>query len=300
MTGTGNSERPIDAPARAGRGRADLFSLTNALPLVAWQITFFLSALAFLVMMTFWSVVNFRLEPDFTLANWVKMYSAGYFRDTYVRTLGYAALASAVTSLLAFPCAYGLAFKVVPALRRLMVAMLITPYFTSYLVRIYSWKIVLTENGVINTAFGWIGLGPFAMTNNVFATMVGYLTLCFPLVILLQYFSLVNVDRSLIEAAHNLRCGRLRTVFLVIVPSARIGIILAATFAFILSFGDFMSPSFLGANKPLMLSVLMVDAVKSGSHWPRASVVAITMVLTLLVVAFTALTFAYGRGGRRS
>jgi ABC-type spermidine/putrescine transport system permease subunit I len=61
-----------------------------------------------------------------------------------------------------------------------------------------------------------------------------------------------------------------------------------------------MSPSFLGANKPLMLSILMTDAVKSGSHWPRASVVAVTMVLTLMVVAFTALTFAYGKGGRRS
>jgi spermidine/putrescine transport system permease protein/putrescine transport system permease protein len=159
---------------------------------------------------------------------------------------------------------------------------------------------VLTEKGVLNTILGWVGLGPFPMSSNLFATLVGYLTLILPIVILLQYFSLVNVNRSLIEAAHNLRCGRFRTVFLVIIPEARIGLILAATFAFILSFGDFVSPSFLGGNKPPTLSILMVDAVKSGSQWPRAAVVALTMVMTLLVVAFASLTFAYGGWRRRS
>ncbi|MCP4330115.1 MAG: ABC transporter permease [Alphaproteobacteria bacterium] len=276
------------------------FALAHVLPLLVWQIAFFVAALGFLVVMSFWVVTNFRLTPDFTFANWIKMYSTGYFQDTYVRTFLIASLASAVTSLIAFPCAYGLAFKLPPGLRRLAVFSLITPYFTSYLVRAYSWKIVLTETGVLNTALGWIGLGPFTMTNNLFTTMVGYLTLCLPIVILLQFFSLANVDRSLIEAAHNLRCGRFKTVFLVIIPAAKVGIILAATFTFILSFGDFISPSFLGGNKPPTLSILMVDTVRSGSHWPRASVVALTMVGTLMAVAFTALAFAYGAGKRKT
>lgn len=280
--------------------RVNGFALAHILPLAVWQTLFFVAALAFLVAMSFWSVKNFLLTPDFTFANWAKMYAAGYFRDTYLRTLLFAALASAVATVIAFPCAYGLAFKVSPGLKRLVVFSLITPYFTSYLVRAYSWKIVLTENGVVNTALGWIGLGPFTMTSNLFATMVGYMTLCLPIVILLQYFSLANVDRSLIEAAHNLRCGRIRTVFLIIIPAAKIGIILAATFTFILSFGDFVSPSFLGANKPPTMSILMVDAVRSGSHWPRASVVALTMVGTLMAVAFTALAFAYGTGRRKA
>jgi spermidine/putrescine transport system permease protein len=282
------------------RRRINWFALALALPMPVWQTLFFVAALAFLVAMSFWSVESFRLVPDVSLANWVKMYRADYFRDTYGRTVLYATLAAAVASLIAFPCAYGLAFNVSPPARRLAVFSLITPYFTSYLVRAYSWKIVLTEKGVLNTILGWVGLGPFPMSSNLFATLVGYLTLILPIVILLQYFSLVNVNRSLIEAAHNLRCGRLRTVFLVVSPEARIGLILAATFAFILSFGDFVSPSFLGGNKPPTLSILMVDAVKSGSQWPRAAVVALTMVMTLLVVAFASLTFAYGGWRRRS
>ena len=159
--------------------------------------------------------------------------------------------------------------------------------------RVYSWQTVLSDNGLLNAAFGYVGLGPFDMLNTLFGTLVGYLTLTLPLVVLLQFFSMSNVDRNLIEAAHNLGCGRIRTVFQVIIPSAKIGLILAATFAFILCFGDLVSPSSLGGSKPPTLSILIVDTVKQGNHWPRAAVVAVVMVLTLIVIAFTALYFAY-------
>ena len=290
----------IDAAGRgtavpgSARRRGGLFGLVLTLPMPVWQTLFFAAPLGFLVVMSFWTVENFQLTPDLSSANWVRMYSASYFWDTYLRTVLYAALASAVSSALALPCAYALAFRVSPAARRLVVFSLITPYFTSYLVRTYTWKIVLTERGIINTALGAVGLGPFAMTSNLFATMVGYLTLTLPIVILLQYFSLANIDRTLVEAAHNLGCGRLRTVFAVVLPAAKTGIVLAATFAFILSFGDFVSPSFLGGSKPPTMSILMVDAVRSGSQWPRAAVVALTMVATLLAVAFAAMRAAYG------
>ena len=142
--------------------------------------------------------------------------------------------------------------------------------------------------------FGFFGFGPIDMLNTLFGTMVGYMTLTLPLVILLQFFSLSNVDKNLIEAAHNLGCGRLRSVFMVIIPSAKTGIILACTFAFILCFGDLVSPTSLGGSKPPTLSILIVDTVKQGNNWPRAAVVAVVMVLTLIVVAFTALYFAYG------
>ena len=287
--------------ASTGRNvsRPDGYALFWGLPLALWQGMFFLAPLAFLVVMTFWSVKNFRLEPDFDTVNWVRMWSKGYVVDTYLRTLGYAVLAAVVCSVLAFPAAYALAFKVSPAIRRLGVFLLITPFFTSYVVRVYSWQAVISDNGILNTVFGFLGFGPVEMLNTLFGTVVGYMTLCLPLVILLQLFSLANVDRSLIEAAHNLGCGRIRTVFLVIVPSAKVGLILAATFTFILCFGDFVSPVSLGGSKPPTLSILIVDTVKQGNHWPRAAVVAVTMVATLIVVAFTALYFAYGHGRAR-
>ncbi|MDE0389746.1 MAG: ABC transporter permease [Rhodospirillales bacterium] len=279
--------------------RPDGYALFWGLPLALWQGMFFLAPLAFLVVMTFWTVESFRLEPAFESVNWVKMWSKGYVVDTYLRTLGYAVLAAVVCSVLAFPAAYALAFKVSPATRRLGIFLLITPFFTSYVVRVYSWQAVISDNGILNTVFNFLGFGPVEMLNTLFGTVVGYMTLCLPLVILLQLFSLANVDRSLIEAAHNLGCGRIRTIFLVIVPSAKVGLILAATFTFILCFGDFVSPVSLGGSKPPTLSILIVDTVKQGNHWPRAAVVAVTMVVTLIVVAFTALYFAYVHGRAR-
>jgi ABC-type spermidine/putrescine transport system permease subunit I len=281
-------------PSTNRRRPINWFAYIWGLPIVIWQALFFLSALLFLVAMTFWRVRNFRLSPDFDFANWLSVFSSNSFYETFFRTLGYASLAAVIASLIAFPCAYALAFRVPAWARRLAIFMLITPYFTSYLVRIYSWKILLTDQGVLNLLFGLFGLGPFKMYNNLYGTTVGYLTLCLPLVVLLQLVSLVNVDRNLISAAHNLGCGRFKTIWMIIIPAAKAGLILAATFAFILSFGDFVSPTLLGGSKPPTLSIMIVDTVRSGSNWPRASVISVTMIVTLLLVAFAALRFAYG------
>jgi spermidine/putrescine transport system permease protein len=289
----------LPAESRPARGRIGGYALLWALPMPLWQVAFFTVPLFFLVVMTFWVVRNFRLQPAFDFANWAHLLGALYFWQIYLRTLLYGLLAAAVASAVAFPCAYLLAFRASFNLRWFAVFMLITPFFTSYLVRSYTWKVILTGNGIVNAALGLVGLGPFDMVNNLFGTMVGYLTLTLPLVILLQLFSLAYVDRSLVEAAHNLGCNAIRTVFLVVVPAAKVGLVLAATFAFILSFGDYVSPSLLGGSKPPTLSILIVDVVKSGADWPGASVVAIVMIVTLLAVSFAALSYAYA-GQRRA
>ena len=111
----------------------------------------------------------------------------------------------------------------------------------------------------------------------------------------MQTIALGAVDRTLVQAAHNLGCGRMATVLRIIVPSARVGLVLAAAFAFILCFGDYISPQFLGGSNPPTLSILIADQVKSGNHWPRASVVAVVMILTLTAVLGILMKLAYGR-----
>ncbi len=275
------------------RQTVTIYGLTWSMPIVLWQLVFFVFPLLFLLLMSFWLVKNYRMVPGFDTVNWVKMFSKGYFWDGYWRTLGYAAVATLVTSIIAFPCSFALAFKVSPLVRRWALFFLIVPFFTSYLVRIFSWQIFLNDNGIINVLLGYIGIGPFSMLYTFFGTLVGYLTLCLPLAVVLQLISLSNVDRNLIEAAHNLGCGRLRTVFAVIIPLAKIGIIIAALFCFILSFGDFVSPYYLGGSKPPTLSILIIDTTKSGQQWPRAAVIAVTMIVTLFVIMFTAVATAY-------
>ena len=275
-----------------------LYKYTWRLPILIWQAAFFLVPLGFMVALSFWLVKNYRMQPDFILKNWDKMLSRGYFWDAYWLTLGRAALAALVVSLLAFPASFALAFKVSPRVRRWAIFFLIIPFFTSYLVRIYAWQVILSEQGVVNAGLEALGLGSVTLLNSGAGALVGYLTLTLPLVVILQTFSLAGVDRNLIEAAWNLGCGRARTVIAVIVPSAKIGLILGAVFCFILSFGDFVAPYYLGGSKPPTLSILIVDTTKSGQQWPRAAVVAVCMIATLFVAAFAAIAAAYGRPKR--
>ena len=280
------------------RKRITLYGLTFSLPMLIWQVLFFLAPLLFLVALSFWTVRNFRMEPDFDTVNWVRILGRGVFWDAYLRTFALSAACAAVASALAFPVAYAIAFKLSDTARRWAIFLMVIPFFTSYLVRVYSWQIFLSDNGIFNALFARVGLGPFTMLNTSVGVMIGYLTLCLPLVVLLQLFSLIFIDRNLIEAAHNLGCGRLRTVFEVVVPSARVGMVIAALFAFILTFGDFVSPLYLGGGDPPTLSILITDTTKSGQQWPRAAVIALTMIATLLMVAFAAVRYAYKERGR--
>ena len=282
-----------NAPKVVERERTNAYALAWRVPLLVWQFVFFVVPLGFLVYLSFWLVRNYRMVPGFDAVNWVNMFQKGYFWDAYYLTFGMAALATAIITCLAFPCAYALSFKMSETARRWAIFFLIIPFFTSYLVRIYAWQVIIAENGVINGLISYVGLGPWIMLNTKIGTLIGYAALCLPLVVILQTFSLANVDRNLIEAAHNLGCGRIRTVFTVIVPLAKVGLIIGAVFCFILSFGDFVSPYYLGGSRPPTLSILIIDTTKSGQQWPKAAVVACTMIVTLIVVAFAAVAAAY-------
>jgi spermidine/putrescine transport system permease protein/putrescine transport system permease protein len=278
--------------------RPSLYSLTLALPLLIWQLAFFAVPLIFLIAISFWTVRNFQMMPDLNFGNWERILTRGIFWDAYLRTAILATASAVLTSAIAFPAAYAISFKLSARVKQWVIFVLIIPFFTSYLVRIYALQVFLSDGGIINAALGMLGIGPFGMLNTTFGTLVGMVTLCLPLVILLQVFSLNFVSRDLVEAAHNLRCGRLRTVLAVIVPSARVGLVIAALFAFILSFGDFVSPLYLGGGNPPTLSILITDITKSGQQWPRAAVVALMMIGTLLTVAFAAITYAYKERGK--
>ena len=292
---------PAGGAAVAGRARpprqrgSDLrFGLTLGLPSFVWQVLFFLVPLGFLLAMTFWSVKNFRLQPDFTAANWIAIFRADFFSRAFVHTFTLSVLAAALCSLIAFPAAYTIVFKARPSTRRLLVFALIVPFFTSFPVRIYSMQVFFSPPGIINRLIEPLGWGPVHVLNSPTGTVVGYLTLAMPLVVLLQTMALGGVDKRLVEAAHNLRCGRLRTIGAIVIPSARVGLVLAAAFAFVLCFGDYISPQLLGGSRPPTLSILIADQVKSGNNWPRASVVAVTMIATLMVVLGILMRLAYG------
>ena len=283
---TGFDRQPVER-------KMNFFGIAWRIPLVVWQTIFFLGPFIFMIAMSFFLVKNYRMVEAFELVNWLKMMGRNTFWSSYWLTLGLATLATIIASTIAFPAAYTLAFRVSETTRRWAIFLLIVPFFTSYLVRIFSWYVVLAESGPLNAILGDIGLGPYTMLNTKFGTIVGYMTLTLPLALILQTVSLANIDRRLIEAAQNLGCGSLRVITAIIIPSARTGLIIAALFVFILSFGDFVSPYYLGGSKPPTLPILIIDTTKSGQQWPRAAVVAVMMMGTLFAVAFASIWYAY-------
>jgi ABC-type spermidine/putrescine transport system permease subunit I len=268
-------------------------ALATGAPLLLWQALFFVGAGVVLVLMSFWTIKNFRLVPEYSLANWRDLLEDNLFRLIYLRTILYAGLAALLATLLAFPFAYGLAFTLSARARRIALLLLIVPFFTSYLVRIYAWTFILADDGPINYALRAIGLPGFGMQGTLFAMEIGLLTAVFPLVTLILLLSLMNVDRTLIEAAHNLGAGRWRTIWEVVVPGARIGVVSAFSFAFMIAFGDYVSPSFLGGSTRNTLSILIVGATNAGGDFPKAAAIALVMVITLIVVLFGSFRLAF-------
>jgi spermidine/putrescine transport system permease protein len=273
--------------------KIDVYAMTWRLPIIVWQGLFFVGPILFMIAMSFFLVKNYRMTEAFEFVNWTRMLTRGFFWDSYWHTLWMASLATLCAMTLAFPAAFALAFKVSQSTRRLAIFLLIIPFFTSYLVRTFSWFVILAESGVVNAMLGWIGLGPYTMLNTSFGTLVGYMTLTLPLVVILQTVAMANIDRTLVEAARNLGCTPFGTVWRVILPLAKTGMIVAAIFCFILSFGDFVAPFYLGGSQEPTLPILIIDTTKSGQQWPRAAVVAIMMMLTLFAVAFAGIALAY-------
>ncbi|WP_299963478.1 ABC transporter permease [uncultured Roseobacter sp.] len=273
--------------------KPDFYALSWRLPIIIWQALFFLGPIVFMIAMSFFLVKNYRMTEAFEFVNWGRMMTRGYFWDSYWHTIWIASLSTLCGMLIAFPVAYTLAFRASENTRRMAIFLLIIPFFTSYLVRTFSWFVILSESGVLNAMLGWVGLGPYTMLNTTFGTLVGYMTLTLPLVVILQTLAMANIDRSLVEAAHNLGCKPLQTIWRVILPLAKTGMIVAAVFCFILSFGDFVAPFYLGGSQDPTLPILIIDTTKSGQQWPRAAVVAIMMMLTLFAVAFAGIALAY-------
>ena len=276
-------------PAR----KIDIYALTWRLPIIVWQMLFFVGPVMFMIAMSFFLVKNYRMTEAFEFVNWSKMMSKSYFWNSYFYTILIASASTALAMCLAFPAAFTLAFKANETVRRWAIFLLIIPFFTSYLVRTFSWFVILSEKGVVNAFLSYLGLGPYTMLNTNFGTLVGYMTLTLPLVVILQTITMANIDKTLIEAARNLGCKPFATIWRVIIPLSKTGLIVAAIFCFILSFGDFVAPFYLGGSQEPTLPILILDTTKSGQQWPRAAVVAIFMMATLFTVAFTGIAVAY-------
>jgi spermidine/putrescine transport system permease protein len=265
--------------------------LLLGLPVALWQLAFFVLPLVFLVVITFWKVANFKLEPAFDLGNWEKVLTSSPFQRALVYTFEVASITTVLAMLLAFPAAHAIALRLSARARARWIAFLIIPVFSSYVLKVYAWQVVLSPGGIVNVVFAWMGLPAADLLGGAFSLYVGLLTLTLPVVTLILIFSMMGLDRTQLEAARNLGASGVQVLTQVTLPAIKTGLGLAGVTAFLMSFGDYASPVFLTGSNPPTLSILIVDTVKSGSQWPRASVVGVSM-LAILTLAFVLVQIA--------
>jgi putrescine transport system permease protein len=181
--------------------------------------------------------------------------------------------------------AYAIA-RAPPTQRNIFLLLIILPFWTSFLLRVYAWIGLLKTDGLINTVvFKWLGIvdEPLAMMNTSFAVYIGIVYSYLPFMILPLYSNLEKHDNTLLEAAQDLGAGPIRSFLRVTLPLSFPGIVAGSLLVFIPAVGEYVIPSLLGRTDQLMVAKLLSDEFFLNRDWPRASAVAIAMLLLLVV-----------------
>ncbi|MEN9704286.1 MAG: Putrescine transport system permease protein PotH [Pseudomonadota bacterium] len=218
------------------------------------------------------------------LGNYRYLLSDALYLSTYLYSLKVALVSTLFCLLLGYPMAYGIA-RAAPVRRNLMLMLVILPFWTSFLLRVYAWMGLLRNNGVINNlllAFGIIDQ-PVQMMQTDFAVYVGIVYSYLPFMILPLYTNLEKHDRTLLEAAADLGARPLQAFLRVTLPLSLPGIAAGSLLVFIPVVGEYVIPSLLGRPDQLMIGRVLSDEFFSNRDWPVASAVAIVMLSLLLV-----------------
>lgn len=221
------------------------------------------------------------------LGNFISLFDVAnddLYARTYLSSLKYAAWTTIFCLVIGFPFAYFMA-RARPTIRPALLMLVMMPFWTSFLLRVYAWKAILTTNGVFNQIL--IGLGiigePLHMLHTPFSLMIGMVYVYLPFMILPLYANLVKLDGRLLEAAADLGATPWQRFWLVTVPLSKSGIIAGSMLVFIPCVGEFVIPELLGGPETLMIGRVLWDEFFSNNDWPMASSVAVVMILLIIV-----------------
>lgn len=202
----------------------------------------------------------------------------------YLSSLQIAITATFFALLIGYPIAYAMA-RAPEEWRPTLMMLVILPFWTSFLIRVYSWIGILSQEGYLNQILLWAGIidAPLIILNTNTAVYIGIVYTYLPFMILPIYAALDRLDGSLIEAAEDLGCSRLQAFWLVVVPLSKNGIIAGCFLVFIPALGEFVIPSLLGGSETLMIGKILWEEFFNNRDWPVASAVAVVLLLILVV-----------------
>jgi spermidine/putrescine transport system permease protein len=246
--------------------------------------------IALLVTFSFWSQNYLDIDRTLTLANYFKFFERSAYPYLLGKSMMISATVTLATVLLAYPMAYFIAFRVTK--HKLIWLILITvPFWTSYLLRVFAWKVILGYNGVINSGLVELGLisEPLVfLLYNPFAVVLTLAHAWAAFAILPIYVSLEKIDRSLLEAATDLGDDPVKRFLRITLPLSMPGLIAASLLVFIPTVGDFVTPNLVGGTSGIMIGNVIQSLFGRANNWPLGAALSIItmMAITLMIVVF--------------
>lgn len=225
---------------------------------------------------------EFVAELDFE--NFIFLTEDELYWRAYLSSLWIALVSTVITLLVGFPIAHAMAQAPEEWRPTLMMAVIL-PFWTSFLIRVYSWMGILSQEGFLNQFLIWSGLisEPLTILNTNTAVYIGIVYTYLPFMILPIYATLEKLDDSLLEAAEDLGCSRFQAFWLVTIPLSKSGVIAGCFLVFIPALGEFVIPSILGGSETLMIGKVLWEEFFSNRDWPVASAVAVVLLLILII-----------------
>jgi putrescine transport system permease protein len=216
------------------------------------------------------------------LNNYIRLFTDSLYVAAYLSSIRIALISTVITLLIGYPMAYAIA-RAPDRWRNILLMLVILPFWTSFLLRVYALTGFMRGNGVINQVLGLFGIEPLVMMQTDFAVYVGIVYTYLPFMILPLYTNLVKLDQSLLEASADLGAKPLRTFLTITLPLSMPGIIAGSMLVFIPAIGEFVIPSLLGGPETLMIGRVLWDEFFANTNWPRAAAVAMAMLVVVVV-----------------
>ena len=269
--------------------RAYRFAIT--IPPLAWVALFLLTPYLLMFCYSFWSV-----SPDQTIlhqwnyGNYSELATKAVYHQTLFRSAWIAVRVTLFALLLGYPLAYYVSFRS-GARKNLLYQLVIIPLWVSYLVRAYAWKTILGSDGVLNTLLQYIHVTRHPLEFLLYSPFAVVLTLTHiytPFAFLPIYASLEHIPRNLVEASQDLGASPTQTFWRVIFPLSIPGVLAGATFAFVLSLGDFLAPLLLGGPSGIMISNIVVSLFGAAYNWPLGAAISFCMLLQVVSLLYVA------------
>ena len=255
------------------------------IPPVLWVTVFLLVPYALLLCYSFWSVSPAKeIVHSWNLHNYVDLFRNSMYPTVLFRSMRIAGAVTLLALVLGYPLAYYLSFHA-GARKELLYQLAIIPLWASYLVRGYAWKTILGTDGVLNTLFQYAHLTKHPLDFLLYSPFAVVLTLTHiytPFALLPIYAALEHIPRNLVEASHDLGASPAQTFWRVIFPLSIPGVLAGATFAFVLSLGDFLAPLLLGGPSGIMISNIVVSLFGAAYNWPLGAAISFCMLLIVV------------------